>query len=163
MTEAYLLLGTNEGNLTENLQSAIRLIEFRCGKILQTSHIYESDAWGLKEQPSFLNQALLIKTRLAPTDLLTTLKLIEREVGRKETVKWGPRIIDIDILFFGSAVIEQNDLTIPHPYLHERKFTLVPLAEIAPALVHPKLNISVADLLKNCADPSQVSHFRRGI
>jgi 2-amino-4-hydroxy-6-hydroxymethyldihydropteridine diphosphokinase len=163
MTEAYLLLGTNQRNLTENLQSAIRLIEFRCGKILQTSNIYESEAWGLKEQPSFLNQAICIKTRFAPNDLLTTLKLIEREAGRQETVKWGPRIIDIDILFFGQLVIEEKDLSIPHPHLHERKFTLVPLAEIAPAFMHPKLNLSVADLLKNCADTGQVSHFRRGI
>ncbi len=163
MTEAYLLLGSNEGNRIENLQNATRLLDFRCGKVVRSSGIYETDAWGMKDQPAFLNQALIIKTRLSPINLLSTLKLIEREVGRQETIKWGPRVIDIDILFIGEQILESPELTVPHPLLQERRFTLLPLAEIAPTLRHPKLDATVAELLQRCTDTGEVAPFRRAI
>ena len=159
MTDVYLLLGSNENNRLQNLASARNLIELQGGKILKQSALYETEAWGLKEQNSFLNQALLIETSFAPHQLLVILKAIEKEIGRVETVKWGPRVIDIDILFYGNEIVEQEDLKIPHPYLHERKFTLAPLNEIAPEFVHPVFQKTIKLLLHECSDASAVKIF----
>ena len=156
MKEVYLLLGSNEGDRQANLSKASALIELRCGKIICASSIYETEAWGLKEQNAFLNQALAIQTSLTAYTLLTTLKEIERETGRTETVKWGPRVIDIDILFYSSDIVELPELKIPHPFLHQRRFTLTPLNGIAKDFVHPILKKSVKQLLEECADDSGV-------
>ncbi len=156
MKEVYLLLGSNEGNRIENFNKASELIELRYGKIICSSSIYETEAWGLKEQNAFLNQAVMIQTSLPALLLLTKLKAIESETGRTETVKWGPRVIDIDILFYGNDIVKLPELTIPHPYLHLRRFTLTPLNEIAKEFVHPVLQKTVTTLLKECKDSSEV-------
>jgi 2-amino-4-hydroxy-6-hydroxymethyldihydropteridine diphosphokinase len=159
MTDAYLLLGTNMGNREYNISAAIDLIESRCGKITAKSSLYETEAWGLKEQSDFLNTCICINTQLLPTELLSETKKIESELGRKETTNWGPRIIDIDILFFGNEIVNLPDLKIPHPYIIERRFTLLPLVEIAPGFIHPQQNKTLAELLELCTDQSSVTHI----
>ena len=156
MADVYLLLGSNENDRLKNLERACKLIELKCGKVLKQSALYETEAWGLKEQNSFLNQAVMIESSLAPAELLTLLKTIEKKVGRVETVTWGPRVIDIDILFYGNEITESEELQIPHPFLHQRKFTLEPLNEIEPRFIHPVLQKNIRVLLKECSDTSLV-------
>lgn len=156
MQEVYLLLGSNVGNRAENLAKAIAFIEERCGEVFVQSHLYETAAWGNTEQQSFYNQAIGINTDLSAENLLIAVKEIEKEVGRIETIHWGPRVIDIDIILFGNEVIDLPQLKIPHPYMHERRFTLTPLAEIASGAVHPVFNKTVSELLEECADDSEV-------
>jgi 2-amino-4-hydroxy-6-hydroxymethyldihydropteridine diphosphokinase len=157
MEEVYLLLGSNEGNRNHHLEQARQFIAIRCGEIQAASSLYETEAWGLKEQSPFLNQALMITTSKSPGELLRILKAIEKEAGRVETTKWGPRVIDIDILFYGEQIVNLPDLKIPHPYLQHRRFTLVPLNEIAADLVHPLLKKSVKMLLEECPDKGEVT------
>jgi len=156
MEGVYLLLGSNEGKPEVNLHQAKLLIGQKAGEIVQQSSIYETEAWGVKEQQAFLNQAILIETNLSPFTLLTTLKDTEKELGRVETSKWGPRVIDIDILFYGNQTVDLPELKIPHPYLQERRFTLVPMVEIAPGFVHPVLGKTMEGLLRDCEDNSEV-------
>ena len=156
MIEVYLLLGSNQGKPAEHLLTARNRIEQRCGSIIKRSSVYETEAWGIKEQNKFLNQAILIQTALPPLALLNKLKEIEKETGRVETIKWGPRVIDIDILFFGKEVIDLPDLKVPHPYMQDRRFTLAPMQEIAPAFIPPLLGKTMAELLKLCKDRSDV-------
>jgi 2-amino-4-hydroxy-6-hydroxymethyldihydropteridine diphosphokinase len=156
MAEVYLLLGSNEGKPLQNLEKARLLIAGRCGPVIRQSSVYETEAWGLKEQPAFLNQAILITTGLSPADLLATLKNIETETGRVETVKWGPRVIDIDILFYRKDIIDLPQLKIPHPQIQNRRFTLVPMNEIAADFVHPVLGKTITELLRDCEDNSEV-------
>src|ERR1043165_1493398 len=159
MAAVYLLLGSNESDRPGNLGKARNLIEKRAGKITLRSSLYETEAWGLKEQNPFLNQALAIDSNIPSLELLSILKDIEKEVGRVETIKWGPRVIDIDILFYGDKVVSEEHLKIPHPYLHERRFTLEPLNEIAPDFIHPSLGQTVNQLLAVCADNSKVNQL----
>lgn len=156
MTTVYLLLGSNENNRQHNLEQALKLMALKGCEILNLSGLYETEAWGLKEQQAFINQAAEVRTALPPLQLLSTLKSIEKEVGRVETVKWGPRVIDIDILFYGTAIINEPELKVPHPFLHQRRFTLAPLNEIASQLVHPVLNKTLEQLLAECEDTSEV-------
>lgn len=156
MEEVYLLLGANLGKREENLARAKQFIAAHCGKIIRSSSVYETAAWGKEDQQSFLNQALQIETSLSPLQLLAVLKEIEKQVGRTETEKWGPRIIDIDILFFGNKIIDEPQLKIPHPFLHERKFTLVPLCDIAPRFLHQQIKKTVTELLSECTDRLEV-------
>jgi len=156
MNKAYLLTGGNLGNRFNNLEQACKLIEQRCGKIVQQSSIYETAAWGFKDQPDFYNQALEIATKLSPTELMKTILRIEEKMGRKREIKMGPRIIDIDILLFNNEIIHQPQLSIPHERLHERKFALLPLAEIAPDLVHPVLHKTITLLLSETKDTLDV-------
>lgn len=159
METAYLLLGTNDGAREKNLQKAKELIEKECGKIIRGSSVYETEAWGLKEQNSFLNEAVSISTLLDANSLLTALKNIEVQTGRTETVKWGPRVIDIDILFYGNETVSDADLKIPHPFIAERRFTLIPLNEIAGEFVHPILKKTIDELLVACKDKSEVKIY----
>jgi 2-amino-4-hydroxy-6-hydroxymethyldihydropteridine diphosphokinase len=135
--ETYLIMGTNLGDRPANLQQAIVEIEQNIGKILDCSSVYETEPWGVSDQPSFYNQVLKVATSLDPLQLLTATLAIENEMGRVRTERYGARIIDIDILFFDDLVINTDQLTIPHPRITERNFVLAPLAEIAPDLVHP--------------------------
>lgn len=145
----HLALGTNLGNRTGNLRAAIESLPPSV-IVHQTSPIYETPPWGLTDQPAFLNMVLRGETHLAPLELLTHLKQLETELGRTPTVHWGPRLIDMDILFYDDLVLSTPGLTIPHPHLHERAFVLVPLMDIAPDLVHPVLGKSIKDLLADC-------------
>lgn len=156
MNKTYLSLGSNEGNRMLWLHKATGLIEARCGTILNRSSVYRTAAWGITDQPDFLNMAVYVETTQTPIQLLNTILDIEISLGRHRDIKWGPRIIDIDILFFNDEIINSPGLVIPHPYLHERRFTLVPLVEIAPDLKHPKLKKTITQLLAECPDKLEV-------
>jgi len=156
MRTAYLLTGGNLGDRQHNLQHAMELIVGQCGDILLASAVYETAAWGLTDQPAFYNQALSLATTLEPEQLMRTLLDIEETMGRKRVVKLGPRIIDLDILLIDGLVIESDLLTLPHPALPFRRFALLPLAEIAPALVHPVSHKTIRQMLLECSDPLDV-------
>ena len=142
----YLALGTNLGDRFANLQAAIAALP-PAVRVLAQSPVYETPPWGLADQPAFLNMALKGQTTLAPLELLQHLKLLETELGRLPSVRWGPRRIDMDILFYDTLILATPELTIPHPHLHERAFVLVPLVDLAPDLVHPLLGKSIGRLL----------------
>lgn len=156
---AYLLIGTNLGNKEENLTKAIKLIEANCGIVLKQSAIYETAAWGNTEQPNFLNQALELRTDLSAKKLMKQLLHIERLMGRQRTEKMGPRLIDLDIVLMDEEVIQSEILILPHPHLQDRKFVLLPLAEIAPKAYHPIFNKTAEQLLKECGDVLDVKKF----
>jgi len=159
MNEAYLLTGGNTGDRLLNLQQAYFKIEKQAGTILKKSAIYETAAWGLTAQSPFLNQALLLSTLFGPEELLQKLLHIEQESGRERIVKMGPRIIDIDILFYNNEIISTSDLIVPHPQIANRRFVLTPLNEIAPDFVHPVLHKTIAELLKICPDSLKVKKY----
>ncbi len=152
MNKAYLLTGGNMGNRQENLETAYNYIDQQCGMVINASSIYETAAWGKNDQPSFLNQVLEIQTSLTPRQLLKKILLIEKQIGRVREEKYGPRIIDIDILLFNDEIHNYPSLKIPHPELQNRRFVLVPLAEIAPGAIHPVLKKTIAELLLICPD-----------
>lgn len=156
MSTAYLLIGGNLGNRSANLQKAVFNIEQTCGKIVQSSAIYETSAWGLTQQPAFYNQALILSTPLSPEDLMRQLLKIETQMGRTREIKMGPRVIDLDILLIDQLVQHTQLLQLPHPALTMRRFALMPLAEIAPDLVHPILQKSMQTLLEICPDQLDV-------
>jgi len=145
MHTIYLGLGTNLGDRLRNLQKAIGSLS-RVMSVTAVSPIYQSDPWGVTDQPPFLNMCLSATTPLNPKTLLHFLKNLETELGRQKTIKWGPRLIDIDILLYDDKIIDTNHLTIPHPHMTERAFVLVPLADIAPDLIHPIHNKTIAEL-----------------
>ncbi|HEX8333382.1 MAG TPA: 2-amino-4-hydroxy-6-hydroxymethyldihydropteridine diphosphokinase [Segetibacter sp.] len=159
MDRAFLLIGGNLGDRLLNLKEALVEIRKSVGKIVGQSQVYETAAWGITEQPAFLNQVLLVETHLPATQLLSTLLKIEKKLGRKRKAKLGPRIIDIDILFFNDDIISSPDLVIPHPELPNRRFALVPLNEVAPHFKHPVLQKTVAEMLKVCPDNLKVEMF----
>jgi 2-amino-4-hydroxy-6-hydroxymethyldihydropteridine diphosphokinase len=159
MEDVYLLLGSNVGNRGGNLTRALEQISLKAGGVTLKSNLYETEPWGMKEQQSFLNQAVMIQSNLEAVELLTVLKGIEKEVGRQEGEKWGPRIIDIDILFYGNHIIDTLQLKVPHPYIQERRFALAPLFEIAPAFIHPVFGKSVGEMLEECGDGSRVFFY----
>ncbi|MEQ8363733.1 MAG: 2-amino-4-hydroxy-6-hydroxymethyldihydropteridine diphosphokinase [Cyclobacteriaceae bacterium] len=152
----YLLLGTNLGNRETNISMARGHIGDKIGTILYSSAIYETAAWGKEDQPDFLNQVIMLKTHIDAHSLLEKLLGIETTLGRQRKVKWGERIIDLDILFYGDEVISDERITIPHPGIPSRRFTLLPLQEIAPQLVHPELNKTIEELLTECPDKLDV-------
>jgi len=150
----YLGLGTNLGDRQANLHAAAAGLVSKV-KLLRLSSIYETEPWGYRDQPAFLNQALEGETDLQPLDLLVFLKNMELSLGRKASFLYGPRLIDIDILFYDLDTINEPELVIPHPRLAERAFILVPLAELAPELRHPLLGLTIGKL-KNQIDTSGV-------
>jgi 2-amino-4-hydroxy-6-hydroxymethyldihydropteridine diphosphokinase len=159
MNKVYLLTGGNVGNRQQYLQESARLIEAAAGKITHRSAIYETAAWGKTDQAAFLNQALELVTPLAPGVLMQRLLEIEQTAGRKRLEKYGPRTIDIDILFFNADIISTPLLTVPHPQIAARRFVLEPMNELAPAYVHPVLKKTMAQLLAECPDPLPVKKF----
>jgi 2-amino-4-hydroxy-6-hydroxymethyldihydropteridine diphosphokinase len=156
MGTAHLLIGGNLGDRKVNLLTAISLINELCGPLTRSSSIYETEAWGKTDQPSFLNQALEISTSLNARQLMRKILKIEKEMGRIRKEKLGPRIIDIDILLYENEIHDLRFLKIPHPEMHNRRFVLVPLAEIDPTLQHPVLKKTIAELLEECPDNLQV-------
>ncbi|GAB4454735.1 MAG: 2-amino-4-hydroxy-6-hydroxymethyldihydropteridine diphosphokinase [Bacteroidia bacterium] len=150
--EVYLLLGSNLGDRLYFFYQAISFIEKNIGKIIQKSSIYETESWGVENQPLYLNQVIKINTNLIPNDLIASILNIESLLGRKRNWKWEARVIDIDILYINDLVINTNNLIVPHPRLHQRKFTLIPLCEISPNFVHPVFKVTQMQLLKNCKD-----------
>lgn len=152
----FLCLGSNVGDRAERLRAATALIQKLIGKIAKKSHVYETQAWGKTDQDAFLNQVVMANTVLDPRGLLDAIGKIERELGRERREKWGPRSIDIDVLFYGRRIVRDKGLEIPHPELHKRAFVLAPLLEIAPDFVHPVLKQPIDQLYMNCEDPSDV-------
>ncbi len=148
----YLLLGSNQGDKRLVLGRAEKLIINKVGEVLNKSFLYSTSAWGKEDQPDFINQVLEITSSLTATQLLEHLQSIELQLGRIRKEKWGPRIIDIDILYFNNQVIDFEYLKIPHPGISNRRFTLVPLCEIAPDFIHPLLKKSNLELLNSCND-----------
>ena len=159
MPNIYLLLGSNLDDRLDNISQARHLIYQRIGAQVKESNIYETAPWGILEQAPFLNQALQINSDLKPEPLLKELKKIEALIGRTKTVAWGPRIIDIDILFYDDLIYESSTLNIPHKEIENRRFTLIPLIDIASDLVHPQKNLSIKSLLSRCEDNLQVTNF----
>ena len=160
MARVYLALGSNLGKRLENLRDAVTRLGLRV-RVEKISAVYETEPWGIAEQPRFLNLVLAGETALEPLELLEFVKKIEREMGRAETVRYGPRVIDIDILLYDQVRFKNEVLEIPHARLHERGFVLVPLAEIAPDAQHPRLKKSVRELLAMVSDTEDVKWFAR--
>lgn len=152
----YILLGGNLGDRRERLLSACFHLENKVGKLVRSSSVYETEAWGVRDQPSFYNQVLCIETDLSPEKVLQHCLNIEIELGRKRHRKWYARTIDIDILYYENLVIKSRELTLPHPFLHQRRFTMVPLEEIAPFEKHPLLLKTNRELLEECPDSLEV-------
>jgi 2-amino-4-hydroxy-6-hydroxymethyldihydropteridine diphosphokinase len=146
MPTIYLALGTNLGNRTANLRAALAALPPSI-VLRRSSPIYETPPWGLADQPPFLNMVVRGETDLEPAVLLKHLKRLETKLGRVAAIRWGPRLIDLDILFYDDIILDLPGLTVPHPRLHERAFVLVPLADLAPDLVHPVFGKPVRDLL----------------
>ncbi len=151
-----LLLGSNLGNRKKTLRQACVLIEKRIGTLLLLSSYYESEPWGKTDQPDFLNQALMVETKLSPPAVLAEALSIERELGRIRNEKWGMRTIDIDLLYAETTIINSERLVIPHAGIAERRFVLEPLVEIIPHFIHPILNKNQKQLLDECKDPLKV-------
>lgn len=152
----FIALGTNQGDKSENLDTAIDKIIEQTGPVLAMSKLYETDAWGLEDQEHFYNLVIAVDTDLTPQALLQKLLDIEKEMGRERIQKWGPRIIDLDILFYKNQIIDTPNLTIPHPDLQNRNFVLIPLLDICPFMNHPVKNVDVMQLYVDCSDTQEV-------
>jgi len=159
MNKVFLLLGSNLSEPAKQLELARTMLRSRVGKINSASSLYHTAAWGFTSQPDFLNQVLLIQTKLTASETLEQIMFIEKAQGRSRTKKNAPRIIDIDILFYNRDIVHENNLIIPHPAIAARRFVLVPLVEIDPQLIHPVLEKTVHQLLEECTDELEVKRI----
>lgn len=158
-TNIYIGLGVNLGDRAHQLQRALEEMEKEGIKVTQQSALYETEAWGYEDQPAFLNQTVEVSTRLSPIDLLDRLQVIEKRLGRQERKRWHQREIDLDILYYSDQIVKTPDLQIPHPYVRERNFVLVPLAEIAGTFVDPETGESIQAALKQCTDSNTLTLY----
>ncbi len=150
MAVAFIGIGSNLGDKAFNIRQAIRIMaESWKIDVVSVSSLYETEPVGVRDQPDFLNCVVKVETELTPRELLKTLKGIEARMGRRPGPRWGPRRIDLDILFYGDLTLNEDDLIIPHPRAHERLFALMPLFEIAPDLMHPVLGRSIRELIED--------------
>lgn len=149
------------GDSMDLLQQAIALIEQQAGVVTAKSPVYTTAAWGLENQPDFLNMALCVDTDLSAIDLLKTVRHIEAALGRERKIKWGQRTMDIDILLYNDNIINLPELVLPHPSMHLRRFVLVPLNEIAATVLHPVYKKTISRLLEECEDKLEVTLYRQ--
>jgi len=155
MQRVFIAIGSNLGDKISNCRRAIDEIAGFC-EIVKVSSLYETEPVGNEDQPNFINSVAEIRTDLSPHELLTHLNRIEEKLGRVRSEKWGPRTIDLDIIFYGDQIIKDDNLIIPHPRAHLRRFVLEPICEIAPEFIHSEIKISVFELLKNLPDNKKV-------
>ena len=148
MPIVYLGIGSNLGKRKDNCDAALRRLSENNIHILERSSAFETEPWGVKDQPKFINMTVKIETLLSPEDLLKLLKKIEHDGGRIDGPRWGPRVIDLDILLYDHLIMKTDELEIPHPGISDREFVLIPLTEIAPGLIHPVLKKSMKELLQ---------------
>jgi len=154
MSIVYIGIGSNLGDRQKNCLRAIELMQKKGIVVTKKSSLYETEPWGYKDQPQFINMAIEGETGFNPKELLMVLKNIEREIGREESLRWGPRKVDLDILLFDTIILTDDSLEIPHPLLHKRDFVLKPLCEIASDIHHPLLKVSIFDLLQQLCKKS---------
>jgi 2-amino-4-hydroxy-6-hydroxymethyldihydropteridine diphosphokinase len=152
METIYIGLGSNQDNPDRQLEEARHRIAGQIGAVVAESQIYRTQAWGKTDQPDFLNQVIEVHTRLSPREVLDHLLRIEQQMGRVRNEKWSPRPIDLDLLFFGTRVVKEPGLKVPHPFLHVRNFVLYPLCELAPHFMHPELQLSIEQLKSESPD-----------
>jgi len=157
----HIGIGSNLGERADNCQKAIELLRGKAIIIRKISSLYETEPWGIEEQPKFINLAIEVETTLSPHALLSILKDIENKIGRVKTLKWGPRTIDLDILFYGDEIINLDDIQIPHKLLHQRDFVLLPLIEIAPDKIHPVLKKTIKQLMEEFKDAQNIKHQKQ--
>jgi len=158
--ETVLSLGSNIGDRMQFLTLAKAAIQQKAGVILMNSNIYETEPWGVENQDFYLNQIISLHTKLSPDSLLSNLQEIEISLGRERAVHFGPRTIDIDILYYDNRIIDSENLKIPHPFIHKRRFILVPLSEILPQMVHPLLKKTNINLLEELKDDNKINKWQ---
>jgi 2-amino-4-hydroxy-6-hydroxymethyldihydropteridine diphosphokinase len=156
MNKIFLITGGNIGSRKKNLGTAASLIQEQIGTIIQSSKIYETDAWGITNQPAFYNQIHIVESKFSAEEVLNKILNIEEKMGRVRTIKNAARIIDIDILFFNDEIINNPNLIVPHPEIINRRFVLKPMNELAPEMIHPVLKKSIQELLQNLKDELRV-------
>lgn len=159
MPTLFLGLGTNQGNRSRQLSIARGLCRQFFGELTGISPIYTTKAWGVEDQPDFLNQVIKISTELNPSICLTSALAIENLMGRVRQTHWGPRVIDVDLLYYDDQLIDTPKLSLPHPRIHERRFVLQPLVAIAPEWIDPKHQKTATQLLNECKDPLAVQLY----
>jgi 2-amino-4-hydroxy-6-hydroxymethyldihydropteridine diphosphokinase len=160
MKIVFLGIGTNMGSRERNLDHAVEMVEEYIGPVVKSSSVYETEPWGFTAKGEFLNIVIKVQTELDPQILLDKIMNIEKLLGRvRKKKRYSSRIIDIDILLYDDIIVHEPDLKIPHPLMHERKFVLVPLCEIAPDLIHPVLKRSFSSLLEICEDTTAVKKY----
>ena len=160
MEKVVLHLGSNMGDKAHNLERAISYIQQTMGTITKASSVFVTEAWGVADQPDFLNQVVVIDTMLSPEILIQTVQKIETIIGKEKEYHWGPRYIDIDVLFYGSHIIDKKHLKVPHPEIQFRNFVLIPLNEVEPNFIHPVLNKNIDYLTKKCKDTLSVAKYK---
>ena len=159
----FVLLGSNLGDREHLVNQACKMMGERCGEIVSKSHLYESEPWGFEAEQWFLNQVVVINTQLSPDELMQTLLEIEKELGRDRNTHqngYVSRPMDLDILYFGNQIVDTQMVTVPHPRLHQRRFTLLPLCDVAPDYVHPIMNKTNRKLLEECVDTAMVNIYK---
>ena len=154
--QLFLSTGSNQGDSLSTLAQCNKLLADQLGTLKRTSPIYQTKAWGKTDQPDFLNQVIWLETIFTPQWIFIKIKEIEKQLGRIRREKWGPRIIDIDILFYDQLILSSPSLEIPHPQIAHRNFVLKPLLDIAPHWIHPQMKLPITELWEHRSDPLEI-------